>query len=167
MQSSSPRILIVDSHPMIRDGLVALLVPALECPAITLSADFADAMRRIQQQAFELVISDFRILDLTVLDLLESLGKSNPKARCLVFTGEDEKQVGYSCMLAGATGFVSKAAPLERVVEAAAAVLNGRQYCSETLTRALMKQRVAAAKASPTPIPAGRRSLKQGKGPAG
>jgi DNA-binding NarL/FixJ family response regulator len=148
MQSPSPRILIVDSHPIIRDGLENLLKPALKNPQIVGCAGFPDALRQLERSPFDLVISDYRIMDDTVLALLEILGKASCKTRCLVFAAGDEKQVGYPCMLAGASGFVSKAEPAERVVEAAEIILKGRQYVSDSLSRLLIKHRGAAKKRS-------------------
>ena len=105
-------------------------------------------MRQIERSPFDLVISDYRIMDDTVLALLEILGKASCKTRCLVFAAGDEKQVGYPCMLAGASGFVSKAEPVERVIEAAEMILKGRQYVSDSLARLLIKHRGAAKKRS-------------------
>lgn len=144
MQSPSPRILLVDSHPIIRDGLESLLKPALKGSVIVGSGGFAEALRQMDRNPFDLVISDFRITGDTVLTFMEHLGKSSSKARCLVFSEGDEKQVGYPCMLAGAAGFVSKSDPVERVVEAAAMILKGRQYVSDSLARLLIKHHGAA-----------------------
>lgn len=138
MNHSNTRILVIDAHPIIRDGLADLLAPSLECSEVVGCGDFAEAKRHVGSHLFSLVVSDFRILGETVLSFLQHLGESPSKAPCLIYSEGDELQVGYPCMRAGAAGFVSKAAPVERVVEGAKTVLKGRPYVSEPLARLLM-----------------------------
>jgi len=95
----------------------------------------------VESHAFDLVVSDFRISGETVLTFLDRLRAVPGNMRCLVYSGADEMQVGYPCIRAGASGFVSKSAPVERVVEAAKTVLDGRQYVSQPLSRILMNHR--------------------------
>lgn len=140
MLATSPCILIVDSHPMIRDGLEIFLRPTLKSSVIVGSGGFADALQQIEQHHFDLVISDFQIRGDTVLGFLEVLKKRSSKSHCLVFSAGDEMQVGYPSMRAGASGFVSKAEPMDHVIEAAGTVLKGRHYVSESLARLLMRQ---------------------------
>lgn len=140
MKAANTRILIVDAHPIIRDGLANVLESSLKCAAITGCGGFAEAWRLVESGPFDLVVSDFRISSDTVLRFLEQLGQSPGKAHCLIYSGADEMQVGYTCMRAGAAGFVSKAAPVEQVIEAAKMVISGRQYVSQPLARLLMKQ---------------------------
>lgn len=146
--SSPPRILIVDSHPLIREGLESLLMPALGGVRVSACGAFPDALRQMEGNTFDLVISEFRILGDTVLTFLEKLRTSSSKARCLIFSGGDETQIGYPCILAGASGFVSKAEPVEKIVEAAGVVLNGRQYISESLARLMMRRQGSETKPS-------------------
>lgn len=140
MLADPPRILIVDSQPIIRDGLETFLRPTLKSSVIVGSGGFADALRQIEQHHFDLVISDFHIRGDTVLGFLEVLKSRGSKSQCLVFSAGDEMQVGYPSMRAGAAGFVSKAEPMDQVIEAAETVLKGRLYVSESLARMLMRQ---------------------------
>jgi DNA-binding NarL/FixJ family response regulator len=102
----------------------------------------------MESNTFDLVISEFRILGDTVLTFLDKLKKSSSKPRCLIFSGGDETQIGYPCILAGASGFVSKAEPVDKIVEAAGTVLDGRQYISESLARLLMRHQGSETKPS-------------------
>lgn len=138
MMIQGARILIIDAHPIIRHGLANLLTTSLKCKSITGSDGFAEAWLMIKNDPFDLVVSDFRILNETVLPFLDQLGKSTAKAPCLIYSGGDELHVGYPCMRAGAAGFVSKKASLENVATAAETVLDGRQYVSEFLARLVM-----------------------------
>jgi DNA-binding NarL/FixJ family response regulator len=146
--SASPRILVVDSHPLIREGLESLLMSALGEARVSGCGAFPEALRQMESNTFDLVISEFRVLGDTLLAFLDQLRASSSRTRCLIYSGGDETQIGYPCMLAGASGFVSKTEPLERVVEAARTVLDGRQYISESLARLLMRQNGSEMKPS-------------------
>ena len=140
MNTRDTRILVIDAHPIIRDGLANLLAPSLKSNSFTGCGGFAEAWNMIKRSSFDLVVSDFRILGETVISLLQQMDKSPSKSPCLIYSGGDELQVGYPCMRAGAAGFVSKKAPVQHVVKAAEPVLDGRQYVSSSLARLLMNQ---------------------------
>lgn len=148
MVNSPPRVLVIDSHPVMRDGVALLLSGALTCEVSVEDGNFAAATGRILEQRIDLVITDFRIHGEVVLTFLESLETPPNDTRCLIFSAFDELQVGYPCMRAGAFGFVSKASPTETLVEAVKTVLNGRHYVSGTLAKTLMGKNQSALKCS-------------------
>lgn len=136
--SSYPRILVMDPHPVMRDGMVSLLSDAMKYAVSAENGGFAAAAGRIMKERVDLVIADFRIHGETALPFLETLGKTTRGTRCLIYSAFNEVQVGYPCMRAGASGFVCKSAPAESLVTAAKTVLEGRHYVSENLAKALM-----------------------------
>jgi DNA-binding NarL/FixJ family response regulator len=131
-----------------REGVVSLLSGAMKCVITAESGGYAGVAGRIHQERIDLVIADFRINGETALPFLETLGSSAVGTRCLIFSAFDELQIGYPCMRAGASGFVSKFAPLDRLVAAAKMVLGGRHYVSENLSKALMGRNESALKGS-------------------
>ena len=138
----------MDSHPVMRVGVVTLLSEVMKCEIHEESSGFRDAAARILKDRVDLVIADFRIHGETALPFLETLGKTASGTRCLIYSAFDEVQVGYSCMRAGASGFVSKSAPAKKLVTAAKTVLDGRHYVSENLAKALMGKNKSAGKDS-------------------
>jgi DNA-binding NarL/FixJ family response regulator len=146
--SSLPRVLVLDSHPVMREGVAMLLAGAMECAVCAEGGGFPGAAGRILKERIDLVIADFSIHGQTALPFLETLGKSPGRTRCLIFSSFDELRIGYPCMRAGASGFVSKSAPTDRLVAAAKTVLEGRQYVSEMLAKMLMGKEASAVKSS-------------------
>jgi DNA-binding NarL/FixJ family response regulator len=138
MDSSAPRILVIDPHPVVRRGVVSILTPAYENTKIIGCGNFTDALQYLGKQHIDLVVSDFRIDGDTALSFLEKLPSAKPGTRCLIFSALDEVQIGYPCIRAGASGFVSKTSPIPDLVEAVRTVLLGRHYVSERLAKALM-----------------------------
>lgn len=138
MNNPSPRIIVLDSHPVMREGLAWFLSSTLGAAVNAVPGGFEDGLRCIEASPHELVIADFQVNGGTVLSFLERLGKLRGAPRCLIFSAHDEMQVGYPCIRAGASGFVGKDAPLETLGEAVAVVLKGRPYISGKLAKALM-----------------------------
>ena len=139
------RILIIESHPVVTVGLAATLGPVLVNAEITARGNFADAIDHLAAHPVDLIISDFRIAAITVLSLLEKLGNGNGPARCLIFSALDEIQIGVPCIRAGASGFLSKSAPLAALPDAAHTILAGRHFLSERLAKALLNGSAAAS----------------------
>jgi DNA-binding NarL/FixJ family response regulator len=138
MPKNPSRILVIDPHPVVRRGMVAILTPSIDHASITGCGTFSDALQYLQTHPVDLVISDFRIDGDTALSFLRNPIMVKSGIRCLVFSALDEVEIGYPCIRAGACGFLSKSAPPAQIVEAARTVRDGRHYVSERLSKALM-----------------------------
>jgi DNA-binding NarL/FixJ family response regulator len=131
-------ILVIEPHPILREGIVAVLAHALVGAFITGVASFPDAITFIESHPVDLVLTDFRAQGDTVLSLLKQLGTDEFHTRCLILSAGDEIQIGYPCIRAGASGFVAKTSTVADVVIAVQTVLAGRHHVSEHLSHALM-----------------------------
>ena len=138
----------MDSQPLMRDGLALVISRALLCEVYVEEGDFTSATARVLEKRIDLVISDFRIHGETGLKFLETIARSEGATRCLIFSAFDELQIGYACMRAGASGFVSKSSHTDKLVAAVKTVLEGRHYVSEVLAKALMGKNEVALKGS-------------------
>jgi DNA-binding NarL/FixJ family response regulator len=128
----------MDSHPVMRVGVVTLLSEVMKCEIHAEKGGFRDAAARILKDRVDLVIADFIIHGESALPFLETLDKTASGTRCLIYSAMDEVQVGYPCMRAGASGYISKSAPADKLVLAAKTILEGRHYVSENLSKVLM-----------------------------
>ena len=143
------RVLVIDHHPIIREGIIAVLSEALKGMDIRGCGDFSEAMFQVESQAIDLVVTDFRVQGDTALSFLKCLEHSELQTRCLILSGYDEIQVGYPCIRAGASGFIGKSASVACLVGAIQSIHAGRHYFSERLSRALMENQGAETKTSP------------------
>ena len=142
-------ILVIEPHPILREGIQAVLAHALVGAIITGSASFPEAITFIESHPVDLVLTDFRAQGDTVFSLLKHLGTANPQTRCLILSAGDEIQIGYPCIRAGASGFVAKTATVADVVGAVQTVLAGRHQLSEHLSHALMTGHGPVPESSP------------------
>ena len=138
MNPSGSHILVVNSQPILREGIVAVFTAALMGAIITGIGSFPEALALIAKTPIDLVVATFRVQGDTALSFLHELKDSGSTTRCLILSSLDEIQIGYPCMLAGASGFVKKSSPVSDVVDAVRMVLAGNHYASEQLSKALM-----------------------------
>jgi DNA-binding NarL/FixJ family response regulator len=136
------RILIVDDHAMVRDGLRFQLTqhPDLE---ICGEADDVDAaLQLVRDTAPELVIIDLSLKSGHGIDLIKRIKARHGEVKMLVSTMYNESLYAERALRAGAHGYLNKQASRENLVEAVRTVLAGERYLSPQLTARLVDQAV-------------------------
>lgn len=128
------RILIVDDHPVFREGLRMLLTQAGIAGAFDAAASRAECFAAIQRARPDLVVLDLVLGVESGLDLLRELAAEKPPLRILVLSMHDEMLYGERCLQIGAHGYAMKGAPPAEIVNAARSVLAGSPYLSPALT---------------------------------
>jgi two-component system invasion response regulator UvrY len=130
------KILIVDDHPIVRDGLHRLLADE---PDIELrdAESGKQALVLFRQDCPDLVIVDLNLPGFGGLELIKRLTLEKTAARILVLSMHDEPIYALRALQAGATGYVSKNAPPAELREAIRRVVEGRAYLGHELAQEL------------------------------
>ncbi|HEY5914296.1 MAG TPA: response regulator transcription factor [Verrucomicrobiae bacterium] len=127
------RILLVDDHPLVREGLAATLSKELD---LTVCGHAASATQALQAAAT--LHPDVAVVDLTLegshgLDLLKDLRILHPDVRLLVVSMHDEALYAERALRAGARGYLMKREPPEKLVEAVRKLARGELYFSQAI----------------------------------
>jgi DNA-binding NarL/FixJ family response regulator len=125
------RILIVDDHPMVRQGLAVILEAEPDLVVCGQTDNVADALRCYEQTHPDVVMVDLGLADFDGLELVRQLKARDPAARVLVVTMQDEKLYAERALRAGALGFVRKHEQPSVIIAAVRRVLSGNAYLSE------------------------------------
>jgi two-component system, NarL family, nitrate/nitrite response regulator NarL len=127
------RLLLVDDHPLVRDGLRARLesVPGLRVVAEAGSAD--EALEAAARAAPDLVIMDIGLRGASGIDATARLRAAFPGLRVLVLSMFDNAEYVREALRAGAGGYVLKDSPAEEIVAAIRAVMAGANFLSPSL----------------------------------
>lgn len=136
------KIMIVDDHPIMREGLAQLINQEKD---LAICGQFEEATK-----AFEAVATlkpDIAIVDISLkgssgIELLKNIKVHYPKLLVLVLSMHDESLYAERVLRAGASGYIMKQEATDRVLIALRRVLNGEIYLSEKMSAKLMHQLV-------------------------
>ena len=137
--SGKQRILIVDDHPMMRQGLAQLINSE---PDLTVSceADTArQALEAIGQSKPDLALVDISLPDKSGLELIKDLHALHPELRVLVVSMHDESLYAERVLRAGGRGYVMKQEGGRKLMEAIRHVLLGQIYVSEKMSARILE----------------------------
>jgi DNA-binding NarL/FixJ family response regulator len=123
------KILIIDDHPLYREGLMgALSGPPLR--SLVVGADsIAAALTLLDSDpTVELALIDFKLKNESGLDALKQIGAKQPTVARMLISGEETADVVQSAMRAGAQGFLAKSLSITEMLQAIRQVLDGGVY---------------------------------------
>jgi DNA-binding NarL/FixJ family response regulator len=140
---SVPKILIVDDHKVVAEGLVRLLSERFEIVGtINDGALVLDAVARLQP---DVVIMDISMPNVSGLEATRQLTRRGRATKAIVLTMHADANLAVEALRAGASGFVLKEAPGEELLSALDVVLNGGTYLASGLTKEILILMVGAA----------------------
>jgi DNA-binding NarL/FixJ family response regulator len=136
------RILIVDDHPIVREGLAQRIArqPGLEVCGE--AEDVPGALRLIAELNPDAAVIDIGLKNGSGLDLVRRVKDRGDKVRMLVWSMYGESHFGERAIRAGALGFITKDQPAELFLEAIHCVLQGKVYLSDELAQEILRSRV-------------------------
>ncbi|RRA49571.1 response regulator transcription factor [Acidipila sp. EB88] len=121
------KLLIVDDHPVVRAGLSSMLAMHGEIEVMDAVATCADALRRIGQEAPDIILLDLRMPGMDGVAFLELPAETRKKARVIVLTSYERDEEIYRAVQAGAQGYLTKDASEDEMVSAILRVHEGRR----------------------------------------
>ncbi len=132
------RVLIIDSHAIVRRGIISLLREYFDKDVeVGETADARTGMIAVSQNAWDLVLLDINMPGRSGLELIAEIKREKPELPILVITTHPEKDYALRAFKSGAVGYVSKQSTPEVLVTAVKRVLEGGRYVSQTLAEHL------------------------------
>lgn len=136
---SKKKILIVEDHAFVRQGLRDFIERESDLTICGEAAGRFDALRICSEGAPELALVDLSLGKDSGLDLVKDIAAQFQEIKVLVLSMQDEMLYAERVLRAGASGYVSKDAHPDRLVEAVRCVLSGGVYASETVKQKIMQ----------------------------
>jgi DNA-binding NarL/FixJ family response regulator len=130
------KILIVDDHSVVREGVRRLLGVFVEA-AVLEAGTGKDALTLFRTERPDVVVLDLNLPGAGGLDLLKRLLIEDPRARVLIFSMHTTPVYIARALQAGAKGYVSKGASADELIEAIRKVLAGERYVERDLAAEL------------------------------
>lgn len=116
--SNPIRIVVADDHPVVRDGLIAMLQTQSDFEVIGEAGDGAEALHIVAERTPDVLLLDLEMPHLDGIETLQRLGERGSSVRVIVFTVFDTDERIVSAMRAGAKGYLLKGAPRNDVFRA-------------------------------------------------
>jgi DNA-binding NarL/FixJ family response regulator len=136
------QVFVVDDHPAIREALTTVIDGKIDMRVIGESATARDTLRQLERTVPDVIIVDISLEDAHGLDLVEELRSRHPELRVVVFSMYDESVYAERAIRAGASGYVMKSEPTERVVLAVQAVHDGEVYLSRRMSSRILSKAI-------------------------
>ena len=137
------KILIVDDHGVVREGLRKLFVAHFEAEVLETSG-IDDALEVYDRQRPNVVVLDLNLEGAGGLEVLRRILAADSNARVVVFSMHHEPIYAVRALRGGARGYVSKSAPVEELIAAIRKVSAGEQYIDRDLASRIAVSQISS-----------------------
>lgn len=132
------RVLIVDDHPVVRDGLRGVIDGEPDLEVVGEAGHGAEALARIRATPADVVLMDLRMPEMGGVEAIAALRRAAPAARVVVLTTFDTDRDVLPAIEAGATGYLLKDTPRDELLRAVRAAHRGDAVLSPAVAGKLM-----------------------------
>lgn len=151
MKTGSIRVVIVDDHQLVRDGLRLLIDQQPDMTVCGEAADEATGSKLVREMRPDILLADISLKFGNGIDLIKWVREYVPEVRTVVSTTYEERIYGERTLRAGAKGYVNKNDPAATIIEAIRRVREGKLYFSEELTSRMLQLATKSKEPSATP----------------
>lgn len=134
------RILVADDHPVVRDGLVAILGTQPDFEVVGEAGNGREAVERYEQLRPDVVFLDLEMPEMDGVAVLRALRQQDPTVKVIIFTAFDTDERIVDAVRAGAAGYLLKGSPREDVFRAVQVVHAGGSLLQPVVASKLIKQ---------------------------
>lgn len=146
---SKMKVLIVDDHVIVREGLRALLETHPDIKIVGEAADGKEALSKVEEVKPDIVLMDITMPGINGLEATRQIKQHNPDVKILVLTVHEGDEYFFKMLTAGASGYFVKGGSSNELVSAMRTVWHGDVYLYPTVAKKLLGeylQRVRAGK---------------------
>ena len=139
------RILVVDDHPIVRQGLALLINREPDLVVCGEAEEAKGALHVLSSSRPDVLIVDISLNGPDGLDLLKIIRTTHPALPVLILSMHDESIYAERALRAGANGYIMKQEATEKVLVAVRRILNGEIYVSDRIANKMLKHYITGA----------------------
>ena len=133
------RIVIIDDHPMMREGLTQLIGGQPDLAVCGEAGDAAEGLAKVRETAPDIVLADITLPGRNGLELIKDLQAMAPEVAVLVLSMHDESLYAERVLRAGGRGYIMKQEGGKRILEAIRQVAEGRIFLSQKMSALILE----------------------------
>jgi DNA-binding NarL/FixJ family response regulator len=137
--SETIRIIVADDHPVVRDGLVAILSTQPDFDVVAQADSGGDLIIKTRQFQPNVVVTDLEMPNVDGVEAIRTLHKQYPQIAFIAFTAFDTDERIVGAVQAGAKGYLLKGAPRDEVFKAIRIVSKGGSLLEPTVATKLLQ----------------------------
>jgi two-component system response regulator NreC len=134
------KVLIVDDHTLVRDGIRALLALVADTKVVGEAANGKEALEKVKKLTPDVVLMDLAMPIMSGLEATRRIRKRFPGIKVLALTQYEDREYIVPTIEAGARGFVSKTAAFSELASAIQAVYQGESFLSPIAAAAIVEE---------------------------
>src|SRR3954469_11053245 len=138
--SEAIRLLIADDHPVVRDGVAAIINQHADLKIVAEASNGHEAIAAFEKHTPDVALLDLRMPDMDGIEVIRFIRAKKGEARIIVLTTFDAEEDVASAMRAGARGYLLKDCPRKDLVEAVRAVHSGSTWIAPPVGSRLVEQ---------------------------
>jgi len=148
---SDIRVMIVDDHPVVREGLAAMLDRQEGMKVVAEAADGAAAVQNAAQSNPDVILMDLRMPIMDGVEAMRRIGEQMPSVRFIVLTTYDNDEYIFKGIEAGARAYLLKDSPREELFRAIRAVHRGESLIQPSVASKVLDRFATLSRQSQTP----------------
>lgn len=137
MKSNKIKILIVDDHAIVREGLKQIVSEESDMFVAGEAKDANELMELLQKENWDIVVLDISMPGKSGLEILKDIKLLYPELPVLILSMFNEEQYGIRAIRAGASGYLKKVSAPDELIKAIRKIVEGKKYINETLAEKL------------------------------
>ncbi|HYN54909.1 MAG TPA: response regulator transcription factor [Methylotenera sp.] len=134
------KILLVDDHSIVRQGLKNLIELESDLEVTGEAASGVEALKLVRNNTYDVVVLDISMPDKNGVDTLHDLRHITPDLPVLMLSGYAEQQYALNLIRSGCKGYLSKDADSDEIIKAIRTIANGKRYISAELAELMSDQ---------------------------
>lgn len=138
MKTSQIKILVVDDHSIVREGLKQILADSADMVVAGEASTAQEVLQKVRVGGYDMIIMDISLPDRNGLEALEQVKLINPKIPVLILSMHAEEQYATRAFKAGASGYLTKESASDQLIAAIHKVAQGGKYVSPSLAEKLV-----------------------------
>ena len=143
---SEIKILIVDDHKMIRDGIKSMLQGEMDYVVVGEASNGKEALGKLEDIEVDLAIMDINMPEMNGVECTIEINKNYVNTKVLALTMHDEELYLAKMMEAGAVGYILKDLGKDELLRAIREIVNGKHYFSPEITISVIKELTSPTK---------------------
>jgi DNA-binding NarL/FixJ family response regulator len=134
------RVLVVDDHPVVRQGLVSVLEDQPDFAVVGSAGDANEAIDLVRRLAPDVVLLDLELPGIGGVEAIPRVLAASPTTAILVFTAYDTDERVFGAVRAGARGYLLKGAAVAEIAQAIRALAAGESYLEQRIAGKLLSE---------------------------